>query len=152
MEVKNMKKVFALILTAALVLGLCACGGAGGSKGEEGLHIGFAKVDITPNFEVSLSGYGDQGTRKNKDGFMDYVYVTCIAAKEGDETILFYTMDTIGFADSRSDSFRELITPETGIPGEKIFFGGTHTHNGPESNEYEEFIKPTNQKKNFMKF
>ena len=137
-----MKKLFALILTAAMVLGLCACGGAGGSKGEDGLQIGFAKVDITPKFEVSLSGYGDQSTRKNKDGFMDYVYVTCIAAKEGEETILFFTMDTIGFADARSDGFRELISKATGISGEKMFFGGTHTHNGPESDQYEKFIEP----------
>ena len=140
-----MKKVIALLMTAVIVLGLCACGGSsegGSTNSTEGLQIGFAKVNITPNFEVSLSGYGDQTTRKNKDGFMDYVYVTCIAAKEGDETILFYTMDTIGFDGNRADNFRTLVTEETGISGEKIFFGGTHTHNGPEGTQYEEYIRP----------
>lgn len=139
-----MKKSIAIVLMLAMVLCLCACGGSGeGGKGEAGLQIGFARENITPNFLVGISGYGDMETRKNTDGFLDYVFITCIAAKEGEETVLFYTMDTSAIKDGRADGFREYISAAVGIPGDRMFFGGTHTHNGPDysNSQYAEFIK-----------
>lgn len=139
-----MKKVITMVLVLAMVLGLCACAGSGegGSKGEKGLQIGFAKENITPNFTIGLTGYSDSDTRKNSDGFLDYVYITCIAAKEGDETVLFYTMDSSAMKDSRADGFRAYISEAVGIPGDRMFFSATHTHNGPDysSSQYAEFI------------
>lgn len=137
-----MKRMLSITLALVMVLGLCACAGSGeGGKGDKGLQIGYAKVNITPNFQVSLAGYGDLTTRKNTDGISDYVYITCIAAKEGEETVLFFTMDSIGISDSRANTFREWIAEEVDISEDKMFFGATHTHNGPESSEYENFIK-----------
>lgn len=136
-----MKKVITLVLILTIVLSLGACTGSTGK--EETLQIGYAKVSITPNFQVSLGGYGDADTRKNTDGMADYIYITCIAAKEADNTVLFFTMDASNVGDSRADSFRELISPEVGVPGENMFFGGTHTHNAPDDTDtqYGVFLK-----------
>lgn len=138
-----MKKIITIVLVLAMALGLCACAGGEGGSSAKGLQIGFAMEDITPNFTVGISGYSDADTRKNSDGFQDYVYITCIAAKEDEEIVLFYTMDTSAISDNRAAGFREYISAAVGIPGDRMFFGATHTHNGPDhsDNQYNNWIK-----------
>lgn len=140
-----MKKIISIILLISIVLGLCACGGSDdGDSKVDGLQVGYAKINITPSFEVGMSGYGDEESRKNTDGMTDYIYVTCIAVKEGEETVLLFTMDTIGVGRSRSNDFRAALGSVTGIPADKIFFGATHSHNCPDDDDaqYEQFVTP----------
>ena len=46
-----MKKILSLILVLTMVLALCACAGSGeeGGKTQEGLQVGFGRVNITPD-------------------------------------------------------------------------------------------------------
>ena len=134
-----MKKLICLILAFVMVLGLCACAGSGNSEGEAqgqeggevtGLQAGFSKVNITPDFSVGLGGYSDAETRRS-EGFIDYIYLTCIAVKEGEETILMYTLDNCAASEAVADQLREMATAATGIAGEKIFVGATHSHSCP---------------------
>jgi len=130
-----MKKIVSLLLALVMVLGLCACTGSGnteetGSAAAEGLQIGYAKIDVTPSYSVGLSGYSDAESRKS-EGFRTYIYATCIAASYGDETILVYTVDNIAMEHSFAEFYRDMITEATGIPGDKIFFGATHSHSCP---------------------
>ena len=134
-----MKKLICLILALMMVLGLCACAGSGSSEGETqgqeggaaaGLQVGFAKINITPDYSVGLGGYSDAETRRS-EGFIDYIYITCIAVTEGEETILLYTLDNCAASKSVADKFRNAVTPVTDIPAEKIFVGATHSHSCP---------------------
>ena len=129
-----MKKILSLLLVLTMVLSLCACAGSdaneGGESKVEGLSVGYSKVNITPEFSVGLGGYSDAETRKS-EGFVDYIYATCIAATDGDETILMYTIDTCAMAHSTAEKIRGLVTAATGVPGEKIFVGATHCHSCP---------------------
>ena len=54
-----MKKAFSLILVAALLISLCACGAEAQSGASPtaagGLQVGFSKVCITPKAPVALS-------------------------------------------------------------------------------------------------
>ena len=97
---------------------------------EAGLYAGFGKVDITPDYEVGLSGYSNPESRP---GVMveERVYTTCIALTDGDETILLYTIDTCGCTNAIAERIRAVVSPATGIPGEKIFCAATHGHNCP---------------------
>lgn len=138
-----MKKWIWLVLTMLMIFALCACG-TGETAGEtggaeetqppavmgEGLNIGYAKVDITPDYSVGISGYSDSETRIS-EGVEERIYATCIAATEDTETILIFTVDSIGMSNNEAEYFRTLITASTGIPGNKIFIGATHSHSCP---------------------
>jgi len=141
-----MKKTVTLLLVLTLVLGMCACAG-GGDAGQstepaaEGLQVGFAKVNITPSYSVSLGGYGDESTRLS-EGFVDRLYATCLALTYGEETILVYTIDNQSMGHDIANVFRKSITKATGIPAEKIYLGVTHTHSAPvKSGQYKDDLR-----------
>lgn len=129
-----MKKVLTLLLALAMMLCLVACTGSGAEEtkpsANAGLQVGYAKINVTPSYSVGLSGYSDAESRLS-EGFVTYIYATCLAFTEGEETILLYTVDSIAMERDNAEKFRKLITESTGIPGDKIFFGATHAHSCP---------------------
>lgn len=130
-----MKKQLSIILILALVLGLCACGGengpAGGSKAPEGLQVGYARKEIMPQDSVPLAGYGDSSERMSGT-YVDYLYATCIAFSEADQTVLMFSQDLFKCEAQWTAQVRERITAETGVPGDKIMICATRNHGGPD--------------------
>lgn len=131
-----MKKITALFITAALVLGLCACDGIGGSINSNGattgLQVGYGRELIMPETEIPMGGYGNSEERIST-GFMNYLYGTCIAMTEGEETVLLFSQDLVRSYEPWTQAVREKITAELGIPGDRIMLSATHTHSGPEN-------------------
>ena len=110
-----MKKLLVLFLTAAMLLGLCACGESGGTEETQpekpqGLQVGYSKISITPTYEVGLGGYSDAESR-TAQGFIDYIYTICVAVTSGDETILIYTIDNCAAPRDVADPIREVVSP-----------------------------------------
>lgn len=97
---------------------------------EQGLLAGFAKVDITPDYQVGLGGYSNAESRRN-EGIAARIYLTCIALTDGDETILLYTLDNCACDHGIAEEIREVVSAATGLDGEKIFCAATHSHNAP---------------------
>ena len=130
-----MKKLTAFLLATIMVLGLCACAaGAGNASTEpklEGLCVGFAKENITPDFEVGLSGYSNGMTRRFNGQVHSYIYLTCIAITEGEDTVLLFSQDLLYSDEGPVDDARKKIKEATGIPEDRIMFSATHTHSGP---------------------
>ena len=104
---------------------------------EAGLYAGFAKIDITPDYPIGIGGYSDAESRRS-EMVEEPIYTTCIALTDGDETILLYTIDNCACAHGMAEKIRAAVTPETGIPGEKIFCSATHGHNCPSWGGYPE--------------
>ena len=127
-----MRKFLSILLSAVIVLGLCACGGGGEETPEapKTLQIGFGRINATPSYPVSLHGYGEEALRITSN-FTHYIYITCIAARYGEDTILIYTLDIGSLKKGVPALIRQAASEATGIPGENIFFGATHTHSGP---------------------
>ena len=113
------------------------------------LKAGFCKLSIVPDFPVSLSGYGGESQRFCEE-VAEPIYLTCISVANDEKTILLFTFDTCGLLLAHIQEMREMITAETGIPAENIFFGATHCHNGasmyptgmPQAIQYNQFVFP----------
>ena len=127
-----MKKLISVLLSLCILLGLCACGSAGGETDQPqgGLQAGYGRENITPEGQVGMGGYSDAETRKTKS-VLDYIYTTCVAFNDGTNTILIYTIDVCGIADSGQKKIRDYVAQATGLPGDNIFIGATHTHSAP---------------------
>ena len=135
-----MKKFLCMFFAVLLTLSLCACGGSSGGaeatqSSAEGLQVGFAKVNITPDYPVGMGGYSDQEKRLHT-GLVGYIYTTCIAITSDADTILMFTVDIGGLNEDRQDMFSPSISQATGVPEDNIFFGSTHTHNAPTTSGY----------------
>ena len=130
-----MKKLLSILLAVAIVLGLCACGESGGTEEpvDNQLKVGYNRQDIMPDGNVPLGGYGQTQTRISKN-FIDYLYATCLAFQQGEETVLVFAMDLIGCYGSWANSVRDAISQETGIAYEKILVSASHTHSAPDMN------------------
>ena len=129
-----MKRSFCLVLCIALSLGLFGCAGAPAAatepQAESWLEAGFARVDVTPDFDIGLDGSGNADTRIST-GVLDNLTVTCVAMKAEKTTILVFTADTLGYNNNLLSFFRPQIQLATGVPQSNIFLGATHTHSAP---------------------
>lgn len=128
-----MKKLVCILLVLILTLGLFGCTAAPAVTEpavESWLEAGFARVDVTPTFNVGLDGSGNADTRIST-GVLDQLTVTCVAMKSEKTTILVYTADTLGYNNTLLTLFRPQIQMATGVPQSNIFFGATHTHSAP---------------------
>lgn len=136
-----MKRLISILLAVVIVLGLCACTASeqGGAENAQ-LQIGYAREDITPSMSVPLAGYGNTSARFHTN-VLDFIYGTCIAATQGDETVLFYSIDMILPADDWVGTLRSAVNAETGIPMDRIMVSFTHTHSAPDPWSSEPVIK-----------
>lgn len=147
-----MKKWMALLLAAVMVLGLTACGGDGGAENRPeasaGLQVGFGKQDITPDTTTGILLQGGDYKNRPSEGLLDKQYVTCIALKEGEQTVLIYTMDykvaTHGFVEPA----KILVSGATGIDKANITFNATHTHASAAVRYKWEGVEPVKEKFN----
>lgn len=145
-----MKKIISLILTLAIALSLCACGGSGDNGGSTepqqaaGLQVGYARESILPNGQVNISGLGNQGTRISESN-LDILYATCLAISENGTTILLFSTDTLTAKEEWTNEARMIINKATGVPMENIQIGGTHTHSGPAVGGDEDLVRKWKQ-------
>ncbi len=129
-----MKRWIALFLCLCLTMSLCACGGEeqSGKEGKDGLQVGFGRAQITPENSVPMAGYTDTSSRMST-GFRDYLYATCLAFTEGDNTVLIFSQDLFKTEGTWAEQVRAMIAQQTGIPAEKILICATHNHAGPDT-------------------
>ena len=130
-----MKKLLSMILSCVLLLSLCACGGSQQPQETQAapqdttLQVGFGRESITPDYSVPLQG-NDYRSRWY-ESVLDNCYVTCIAMRSGDDTVLVYSLDILHMAGVGYDAIKGSISQKTGVPVSNIFLNATHTHAAP---------------------
>ena len=131
-----MKKVLCVLLAVLMTLSLLACGNtAGGEDGKQQadatLYAGFSRVDCNPSlYPVHIAG-GDAYANVCDGGIMDPLTTTCIAFKQGEQTYLIYTCDTVDIDAHFCFVTDQEISNAVGIPTENIILNATHTHSAP---------------------
>ncbi len=127
-----MKKILCIALVVMMTLSLCACSAAGDKKAD-GLQVGYAREKLDTSLPIPLDGYGNSEKRIST-GTLDPLCVTCVAFKEGEETVLLITVDQLSQKGALVSQARSDISSATGIPENKIMISFTHSHSTPDVN------------------
>lgn len=131
-----MKRTAVCILLCVLIAVFCGCQGKTGqteptASQVSAFSVGYAKVDVTPDFAVPLNGYGNIATRMST-GFLDRVYATCIAiTDENNESVLIFTYDMASADPDFLSMLRVSVSQKTGISQERIMLTASHSHSAP---------------------
>ena len=91
----------------------------------EFFQIGYSRADITPDEPVYLD------ERTLLDEVKDPIYATCVAAHDGENTVLIYTIDTKNIGPDEAKQIRAQISSATKVPSENIMISPTHNHSVP---------------------
>ena len=125
-----MKKILSILLVLVMILGLCACGGGAETpEAPKTLEIGISRLNATPGYPVNLYGYGEEELRFTST-VTHYIYITCIAARYGEDTVLMYTLDLCSIR-NEVENLKAAAMRGSGLPEENIVFGATHSHSCP---------------------
>ena len=149
-----MKKLIALLLALALTLPLFACGGSGSLSAEtdpaetairattaavtettadSGIHdpsgnaVGFARADVSPDFSVPLSGYGNSAFRFSKV-VLDPICISCVVFSDGTDKMVLYQLDLAAVSEGLDGYLRKIAGDVTGVPAENVLINASHTH------------------------
>ena len=91
---------------------------------------GFNRQVLNPTEPVPLAGYVNDGSRYHETIRHD-ICATCVALSDGEDTVLLIGFDVTVAGTEFSQLLRERLEKETGIPQDKMYLAGTHTHAGP---------------------
>ncbi len=89
------------------------------------LEVGYGRVNITPEYPVGMAG---SAASRVSEGAMDPLYITFIALRQEETTLLVATMDLVGSYEEYSEPVRSHISQVTGIASEYVILNSTHTH------------------------
>ena len=95
-----------------------------------GWMAGAAKLPITPQEPVFMSGYGNRD--HPSEGTEQELYAKALALQdESGGRLVIITTDLIGFSRSVAERIAERIGAEQKLPRERILLTSSHTHAGP---------------------
>jgi hypothetical protein len=94
------------------------------------LRAGTAKIDITPQKSVKMSGY-DSRTGLST-GVHDPLSARVVAFENNGKRFVLVSSDLIGFYDGTAEHFRKVILSEFKLEPSELFLSAIHTHAGPE--------------------
>ena len=122
--------LFSAALSAVLALGIPVSGQAPADSAQSGnvLKAGLAKLDITPDKPVKMSGYS--GRKAESTGVHDRLSARITAFESGGRRLVLVSTDLIGFYDTY-EPIRDAICERYQLKPGEILLTGTHTHSGP---------------------
>jgi len=103
-----------------------------GDDSQRSFLAGFAKLDISPDQPLRLSGYGDRS--QPFSGIDEPLFVRAMAMAQGDSqtTRVLVSVDTIGFPAAVSDQIFESAQKQHGLSRDRLAICFTHNHTSPQ--------------------
>jgi neutral ceramidase len=95
---------------------------------KDDLQIGAAAVKITPPLGTPLAG---QYYNRGAVGVHDDLYAKAIVIKKGGSKVAIVSCDLVEVTADLVSSARNKIEQSTGISGDHVMIGATHSHTGP---------------------
>ena len=91
---------------------------------------GAARVDITPDYPVRLSGYGSR--RAPNDGVAQHIFAKALAIGSDEEgPAVLVTVDNVGVPFTIRDEVLRRLGAKTKVRGERFAIASSHTHCAP---------------------
>ncbi len=120
-----MRRVSLLLLMALPVV----CFWLGPALGEEfPWRVGLARVGITPDEPMPMSGYGP----RISDGVLDELHAKAMAVQwPGGDRAVLVTADILFFRRDVGEAVARRIMEKTGLQRRQILLNASHTHSGP---------------------
>ena len=127
----NYKPVL-FILCSVIVSILIGCN----QPSDETLNIsaGIAKVNITPENPIPMSGY--RSRTEPFEGIHDSIYARAIVFSDGTNKTAIISSEVIGFSNDFWDETTQMMEQETGIEAKNILLTTVHSHSGPVTRVY----------------
>jgi len=94
------------------------------------LHAGFGRIVCLPDDPIVHIAGNDAKTDLSIDGIRDELAVTCIALRQGGQTYLIYTCDTVTINEFYV-AIEQAVADATGVSPDNIILNATHTHSAP---------------------
>jgi neutral ceramidase len=117
--------VVAVLLFVCIPPGWVTMGAATGPS----LRAGAAKIEITPQKPVKMSGYA---SRKGlSTDVHDPLSARVLAFESGSKRLVLVSVDVIGFYNGTADYLRNAILGESGLDPSELFLCAIHTHSAP---------------------
>lgn len=125
------KSIISLLLSGIFVFTLFGFHRA--EKNEGAIEIGIARVDITPEYPVRLTGYGNRTTVF--DSITQPLWgKVLVLSQKGKQPVVWITLDLVGFPGYFADDLFNRISKKLGLKERsQLVVSATHTHNGPET-------------------
>jgi neutral ceramidase len=121
-------RTLASILALASVVALGAAAPAR-AESPAGLQAGAARIDITPERPVTLSGYA---SRKGlSTGVHDPLSARALAFEAGGKRLVLVSVDIIGFYGGTDEFLRSALLKEFNLQPGELFLAAIHTHAAP---------------------
>ena len=121
-----MKKMLAFVLCLVIIASFFSgCNNAEKLPEPGEFQVGYARVDISPDYTVPYA------SNTYSTHVEERLYSTCIAFREGGNTILLFHNDLIGSYIDPIGPARKDIEKATGIPVDQIMVNATHVHRAP---------------------
>ncbi len=99
------------------------------AEGPAGLKAGAARIDITPEKSVTLSGYA---SRKGlSTGVHDPLSARALAFEAGGKRLVLVATDIIGFYGGTDEFLRSALLKEFNLQPGELFLTAIHTHAAP---------------------
>ena len=113
------------VVAAAVICAVGRCAAAGSD-----IEVGVARIDITPEEPIRLSGYR---TRREPTGKVDgRLWAKALAiGGRGEEAAVLITAELVGIPRAMTDELAARLTKKAGITRERLAVCVTHTHTGP---------------------
>lgn len=91
--------------------------------------VGVAKIDITPEFPIMLSGYGNR--QQESEGVEQKLWARALAIGEGPGLAVILTVDNLGVPGSITDEVAARLSRTRGLIPTRLTVCSSHTHTGP---------------------
>ncbi len=114
-------------LTVCLGLGLALVAAA--AEGTS-VQVGAARMDITPELPIRLSGYQGRTTEAAKVEKPLFARALAVGGETEGPAVLV-TLEVIGVSQALTDAVAAAVKQSHGVARERVAVLATHTHNGP---------------------